>query len=452
VSEAYDLVLKNGLLIPGFGEPFVGDLAIAGERIAAVGQGLRASRAIDASGMYVIPGAVDGHVHLTDPTFPPFALPTADSFATATVAAAHGGTTTLIDFAQPAPGQPLLAEFARRRSDAEGQATVDYGLHLNLRDPDPARLDELPAVFAQGAPSLKLYMAYEGYRLPDDAILRAMQAVARLGGLAIVHAENASVIDELQRQYAAEGKLGPRFHAATRPAVAEAEAVHRALALAALAACRTLIFHISCDEAVRELRLARARGVPAYGETCAHYLALTDARLADDGFAAQSLAVMPPIRGRDQQDALWRALAAGDLDIVSTDHCPRQPLADRHPPGVSGVEPRLALVHSLGVGRGLISLGRWVQLCCAAPARLFGLASKGSLAPGMDADVVVFDPSRRLTLAPATLHSPLGFSSFDGIEVSGWPALTIARGQVVVEEGRFVGEPGRGRYLHRSYA
>jgi dihydropyrimidinase len=449
---SYDLVLRGGLIIPGFGEPFVGDLGIVGERIAALGQGLRGTREIDASGMYVLPGAVDGHVHLTDPTFAPYALPTADSFATATAAAAHGGTTSIVDFAQPAPGQKLLEAFERRLSDAQGQAAIDFGLHLNLRDEDPARLDELPAIFARGAPSVKLYMAYEGYRLSDDAILRAMQTVAAYGGLAIVHAENADVIGELQRQHASRGETGPRFQAATRPAIAEAEAVHRALALAAMAGCHILIFHISCDEAVRELRLARLRGIPAWGETCAHYLALTDHLLADNSFHAQSLAVMPPIRGQDQQDALWYALARGDLDIVSTDHCPRQPLPELHPPGVSGIEPRLALVYSLGVRRGLLSLSRWVEVCCAAPARLFGMPSKGRLAPGLDADVVVFDPTRHVILAPETLHSPLSFSSFQGIEIVGWPALTLSRGHVLVEQGQFVGQAGYGRYLERRYA
>jgi len=447
---SYDLVVKDGLVVTAE-ESFAADVAVAGERIAAIGEGLAGARELDARGLYVLPGAIDGHIHLTDPTFPPYTLPTADSFATASVAAAFGGVTTLVDFAQPAVGQPLLEELERRRADADGQTVLDYALHLNLRDPDPARLAEIPAVFERGVPSFKLFMAYDGYRLPDMAVFRAMEAVARLNGLAIVHAENDDVIVELGQRLAAEGKSGPRWLGTTCPSVTEGEAVHRAIALAQLARARLLVFHISCAEGVREVRLAQGRGQQVLGEATSQHLVLTDAVLQDDGFHAQSLAVRPPIRGPEHQAELWRGLADGTLDIVSTDHCPRHALETHHPPGASGIEARLALVHTFGVRTGSIGLSRWVEVCCTAPAKIFALSRKGMLRPGYDADIVLFDPERDVTLSPETLHSPIGFSSYDGVTVRGFPVTTISRGEVIVEGGAFVAVPGRGRFLERSY-
>src|SRR5437899_6261494 len=250
-SLSYDLVVRGGLVVTAE-QAVVADVAVAGERIAAIGSDLGGAVELDARGLYVIPGAVDGHVHLTDPTFPPYAALTADSFATGTRAAAFGGVTTVVDFAQPAVGQSLVEGLEQRLADATGESVIDYGLHLNLRDPDPARLTEVPAVFERGVPSFKLYMAYEGYRLPDAAIFRAMLAVAAEGGLSVLHAENDDVIEELTRQLEAEGKTGPPWLAAACPPAAEAEAVNRAIRLAEVARSRLLVFHLSCAEAVTE--------------------------------------------------------------------------------------------------------------------------------------------------------------------------------------------------------
>lgn len=447
---SYDLVVKGGLVVTAE-ESFVADVGVSGERIAAIGSDLEGARELHARGLYVLPGAIDGHIHLTDPSFLPYTLPTADSFATASVAAAFGGVTTLVDFAQPDVGQPLLEELERRRSDADGETVLDYALHLNLRDPDPARLAEFPAVFERGVPSFKLFMAYEGYRLPDMAVFRAMEAVAARNGLAIVHAENEDVILELGTRLAAEGKTGPRWLRAMCPAVAEGEAVHRAIALAELAGARVLVFHISCAEGVREVRLAKERGQAVLGEATSQHLVLTDELLQDDGFHAQSLGVRPPIRDEAHQRELWRGLTDGALDIVSTDHCPRHPLETEHPPGASGIEPRLSLVHEFGVRTGRISLERWVDVCCTAPAEVFALPRKGKLRPGYDADIVLFDPEKEVALSPQTLHSPIGFTSYEGFTVRGFPATTVSRGEVIVEGGAFVGAPGRGRFLERGY-
>jgi dihydropyrimidinase len=446
----YDLVVKGGLVVTAE-QAAVADVAVSGERIAAVGDGLRGAVELDARGLYVIPGAVDGHVHLTDPTFPPYAALTADSFATGTRAAAFGGVTTVVDFAQPAVGQSLVDGLEQRLTDAAGEAVVDYGLHLNLRDPDPARLEEVPAVFARGVPSFKLYMAYEGYRLPDAAIFRAMTAVGEHGGLSVLHAENDDVIGELTRRLEAEGKTGPAWLAAACPPEAEAEAVHRAIALAGLAGSRLLVFHLSCAEAALEVAAAKRNGRDVAGEVTSHGLVLEQSALRAGDLLAQSRAVRPPLRDATQRDALWEALAAGTIDIVSSDHCPRVPVETSNPAGVSGIEARLALVHAFGVGSGRIDLCRWVEACCTRPAQLFGLAQKGRLRPGCDADIVLFDPEREVTLSVDTLHSALPFSSYEGIAVRGYPETTISRGEVIVAGGAFVGAAGRGRFVERGY-
>jgi dihydropyrimidinase len=447
---SYDLVVRGGLVVTAE-QAIVADVAVNGERIAAVGSGLRGQVELDARGLYVIPGAIDGHVHLNDPTFPPYAVFTADSFATGTRAAAFGGVTTVVDFAQPAVGQPLVEGLEQRLADAAGEAVIDYGLHLNLRDPDPARLDEVRAVFERGVPSFKLYMAYEGYRLPDAAIFRAMEAVAANGGLAVLHAENDDVIVELGRKLAAEGKSGPAWLAASCPPEAEAEAVHRAIVLAGLAGARLLVFHLSCADATHEIARAKTHGREVAGEVTAHGLVLEQSALRSGDLRAQSLAVRPPLRDAAERDALWAALGAGTVDIVSSDHCPRLPLETSQPAGVSGIEARLALVHTFGVGSGRIDLCRWVEACCTLPAELFGLSRKGRLRPGCDADIVLFDPQREVTLSVDTLHSALPFSSYEGVVLHGFPVTTLSRGEVIVANGAFVGAAGRGHFVERGY-
>ena len=447
---SYDLVVTGGLVVTAEGTS-VADVGIVGERIAAVGVDLSGNRELDARGFYVIPGAIDGHVHLNDPTFPPYAPLTADSFATGTRAAAFGGVTTVIDFAQPAVGQPLLEELDRRRSDADGEAVIDYGLHLNLRDPDPARAGEISAVFERGVPSFKLYMAYVGYRIPDAAILGAMFEIAAGNGLAVLHAENDDVIEELGRRLAAEGKTGPAWLADTSPPEAEAEAVHRAIVLAQVAEARLLVFHLSCGAAAQEIAAAKKRGQPVAGEVTCHGLTLDRSALLSGDLRAQSLAVRPPIRDAGERDALWAALTRRTIDIVSSDHCPRLPTEDSHPAGVSEVETRLALVHTFGVGAGLIDLPHWVEVCCTRPAEVFGLDRKGRLQPGCDADIVLFDPAKEVALSTETLHSAIPFASYEGVTVRGFPVTTISRGEVIIEDGTFVGAPGRGRFVERGY-
>jgi dihydropyrimidinase len=446
----YDLVVKGGTVV-GPETSYVADVAVTGERVAALGVGLAGQREIDAGGLYVLPGAIDGHVHLTDPNS--VSPPTADSFASGSRAAAFGGVTTLVDFAESDPDASLADALERRREDADGHSCIDYGLHMIIRDENPARLEEIAALIALGVPSFKFFMAWEDYRLGDVALLRAMEAVAACDGLAIVHAEDEDVIQELRRRLVAAGRTGPRWHGATSPPVTESDAIHRALALAELAEVKALIYHISSADGIEELRRARARGQRTHGEVCVQYLVLSDELYAGEDLFAQSLMIRPPLRGRAHQEALWRGTEDGTVDIVSTDHCPRRPAADgvSHPSGTSGIEVRLALMHTFGVGSGRISRERWVELCCTQPAELFGLRSKGRLAPGYDADIVLFDPGKELVLGAGVLHSPIDYSTFQGINVTGFPVTTISRGCVMVADGDFVGPAAHGRFVERRY-
>lgn len=445
---AYDLVVKNGTVVTAQAA-FPADIGIQGERIAAVGEGLSGRREIDARGCYVLPGAIDGHVHFTDPDYAPLYVPTADSFAVGTRAAAFGGVTSVVDFAAPAAGRGLLESLERRWEQADGQAAIDYALNLTLRDRDPARAAELPAILERGVTSVKLFMAYAGYHLDDVTILRAMEAAAARNGLAVVHAENFEVIVELERRLTAAGRTDLHAHLAARPAVMEAEAVHRAIALARQAGVRLLLYHQTCEEGVREIRLAKARGQAVFGEVCVAQLVYTSADYDATLARGHALHTSPPIREAHHQAALWQGLADGALDIVSTDHGPRPRPAGQPGHGLSGVEARLALVHHYGVNAGRLSLQRWVEVCCTNPARVFGLPRKGALLPGYDADVVVFDPRRSFTFSAGALHSAIDYCSYDGLTVQGYPVTTISRGVVLVEAGEFVGPPGHGRFIAR---
>ncbi len=452
---SYDLVIKNGRIITA-GEDFNGDIAITGETIAVIGQNLRGSREIDAGGLYVIPGAVDGHVHLQMP----FAdIVTADSFEQGTIAAACGGVTSIIDFVEPGKGQDLVEALNWRRGEADGQVVIDYGLHMTLLDPDPLILAQVPEAYAEGCATFKLYTAYPHFYLADDELYRALIAVAEVGGLAVVHAENYPVITEVWKRLLAEGKVEARWHPYSRPAITEAEAVNRVLSIAHLAGAPTLIFHLSCGEAAREVAHAKERGWAAFGETCPQYLTLPDDIYERKDMPGTWFICQPPVRGSAQATALWHSLASGSVDIISTDHCPfsaeAKKLGEQNftftPGGISGLETRLALVHTFGVLAGHLTLNRWVEACCTLPADLHGITNKGHLIPGYDADIVLFDPNREMTYSAENLHSNISYTPYAEITVRGVPVTTISRGEVIVENGQFVGKRGHGRFLKRRY-
>ena len=446
---SYDLVVKGGTIVTSH-ERYVADVAVAGETIAAIGSDLAGVRMLDASGLYVLPGAIDGHVHMrTDRPVDVYD----DTFETGSVAAAFGGVTTMIDQAQVESGTSLHDGVDRRLAEAE-PSLIDYGLHVNLREPSHERIAEIPSLAARGFPSFKFFMNYETYALPDAVIFAAMQQVAAADGLAIVHAEHRELIEELERQNAEAGRTGRGWHLSARPSAMEGEATHRALALANVAGARTLVFHMTAAEALRELRYARERGQEVYGEVCTQYVLLGDEALADP-LRGTALAFSPPLRTPEHRDALWAGLADGTIDVISTDHGPRRRARDADgrlftPPGTSGIEVRLALFHTFGVLTGRITLNRWVDACCTRPAEVFGLPTKGRLQIGYDADLVLFDPTLELELSHETLHSDIDYSTYEGMTVRGLPVTTISRGEILVEDRELVARPGRGRLVPRG--
>lgn len=450
----YDRVIKHGTVINGDGA-FVADVAISGEQIAALGTGLSGQQELDAAGCYVIPGGIDQHVHLSNRIGN---LISTDDFTTGTIAAACGGTTTIIDFATPHPEQSLLAALTERRAEADGQVAIDYGLHMTIptwHGADATRLGDVPVALAAGCATFKMYQAYAGYLLDDEALWRSLTAVGQAGGRVVLHAETGPVLEQLRQAALAAGHTTPIWHERTRPARLEATAIHRAAELAHLAHCPLFIFHIGCAEGIAEVVAARARGVIIHGETCPQYLLLTAAEHLG-GAEGELYVCAPPIRTAADQQQLWQALASDALQVVSTDHCPwtRAEKAQANftliPGGVSGIEPRLAQIHHYGVNGGHLSLARWVQVCCTNPARLMGLRNKGMLAPGYDADVVIFDPQRAKTIASSSLHEATDWSPYEGSTVHGWPRTVLVRGKVVVENERYVGQPGDGRFIERS--
>lgn len=454
--STFDLVIKNGTVVTA-NATFLADVAVQGEKIAAIGQQLNGRQEIDAAGQLVTPGAIDVHVHMQMPLGD--GVRSADDFFTGTRAAALGGTTTLIDFVETAPEKSLLEGLAARRAEADPRVTIDYGLHMTITPTDISKLNQIPAVFDAGCASFKLYMAY-GFRLTDDQLLRALQAVRGVGGLPVIHAENWDVICTLIEQNLAAGRTEPRWHPRSRPALLEGEAAGRAINIATLVGTPLYIFHVSCGAVVERIAAARSAGLPVYGETCPQYLHL-DWDLYDRPGTDGALPVCaPPLRPQSEQTPLWDALARSTLQVVSTDHCPftRAEKArglelndfSRIPGGVPSIESRFALIYSNGVRQHRFSVNRWVEMCCTTPAKLFGLPGKGVIAPGFDADLVIFDPDRRVSLSTEFLHENVDWTPYQGRSVQGWPAVTISRGQVIADHGKFLAEPGRGKFIRRT--
>jgi dihydropyrimidinase len=449
----YDLVIKHGTIVTATAT-YQADLGIRGERIAAIGEELSGTREIDATGKLVTPGAIDVHVHLQMPIGD---FVSADDFFTGTRAAAFGGTTTVIDFVEAEPDQPMLEALAARRAEADGRVVIDYGLHMTIGPAEIKKLDQVPTAAEAGCASFKLYMAY-GFRLDDGQLLQALEAVRDVGGLPIVHAENWDVICTLIAHNLAAGRTESRWHPRSRPALMEGEAAGRVIDLAALVGTPLYIFHVSCGEVVARIAAARSRGLPIYGETCPQYLFLSDELFERPGVAGALPVCSPPIRTEAQQAQLWKALVQDNLQVVSTDHCPftradkSTGLGDysRIPGGVPSIEARFPLIYAGGVGTGRFSVNRWIEMCCTTPARLFGLERKGNIAVGYDADLVVFDPETRVKLSTDTLHENVDWTLYDGVEATGWPAVTISRGKVIVEGGEFHGQAGQGRFVART--
>src|SRR5262245_44780300 len=454
-------LIRNGHIVTAV-DSYVADILIDGSTISAIGKNLAAivtspDRTIDASGKLVIPGGIDPHTHMDLPFGGTFS---SDDFETGTRAAAFGGTTTIIDFAVQYHGQGLNQALDVWFAKAEGKATIDYGFHLIVTDLPDQRIPELKGLIDQGVSSFKLFMAYPGVFLVDDGtIFKAMTAAGERGGLICMHAENGVVIDVLVKRALAEGKTGPKYHALTRPTRAEAEGVHRAIAISEMANAPVYIVHLSCYDALKEVQNARDLGLPAYAETCPQYLFLDHSYYELDGFEGAKWVMTPPLRDKSNQERLWGGLRGNNLQVISTDHCPfcfkEQKELGREdfskiPNGGPGVEHRMSLIFDGGVVQQRISLNRFVELTSTAAAKIFGLfPRKGTIAVGSDADIVIFNPEREQTISSATHHMRVDYSAYEGRKMKGVSEVVLSRGNVIVENGEFFGKPGAGRFLKR---
>jgi dihydropyrimidinase len=456
----FDSLIVNGRVVTAT-DTYDADVAISGGKVAAVGKNLpreNAGAILDAAGRLVLPGGIDVHTHLDMPFG---GTTSADDFETGTRAAAFGGTTTLIDFAIQYKGQSLRTAFDTWMAKASGRAVCDYAFHCIITDIAAAQLDEMNALVREGVTSFKLFMAYPGVFMLDDAsIFKTLRATSKNGGLVCMHAENGGAIDVIVQQALAEGKKAPKYHALTRPTTAEAEATSRAIALAEMAGSPLYIVHLSCNEALEKVREARDRGLPVYAETCPQYLYLSLENMDAPGFEGAKYVFTPPLREKWHQEKLWNGLKRDHLQVVSTDHCPfcfkeqKEMGKDdftKIPNGGPGVEHRMSLIYSGGVAAGRFSANRFVELVSTTPAKLFGLyPRKGTIAAGSDADIVIFDPSREQTISAATHHMRVDYSMFEGIEVTGVTDTVLSRGKVVVQDNQFLGRAGAGEFIKRA--
>ena len=454
-------VIRNGRVVTAV-DDYQADILIEDGKVAMIAKTVEAEadKVLDAKGRLVIPGGIDPHTHMD---LPFGGTSSSDNFETGTIAAAHGGTTTIIDFAVQYKGQSLNEAIDVWHGKADGRTSVDYGFHLICTDLPDERLPEMKSMIDQGVSSFKLFMAYPGVFLVDDAtIYKAMQTAGGYGGLICMHAENGVVIDAIVKRAIAEGKTAPKYHALTRPTKAEAEGVHRAIALAEMAESPVYIVHLSCSDALEEVTRARDMGTPAYAETCPQYLFLDYSIYEQPGFEGAKWVMTPPIREKWNQEKLWRGLQFNDLQVISTDHCPfcfkeQKELGlndfSKIPNGGPGVEHRMSLIYNGGVAGGRISLNRFVEITSTAAAKIFGLfPRKGTIAVGSDADIAIFDPDEEMTISAKTHHMNVDYSCYEGMKVRGVTKTVLSRGDVVIEEGKYVAKPGRGQFLKRGLA
>lgn len=454
-------VIKNGTVVTAEGE-VKADVLMEGEKIARVAADIHASghTVVDASGLLVMPGGIDVHTHLDMPFG---GTVSADDYRTGTIAAAVGGTTSVIDFCLQSRGHTMREALNVWNEKARGKACLDYSLHMAVTDlgPNNSYLGEMDEMVAEGITSFKLFMAYPNVLMIDDGLMfQVMQRAASLNALCCIHAENGSAIDIVVAQYLKEGKTAPHFHAHSRSTKAEAEATHRAIALAEMTNCAVYIVHLSNEEALRELKHAQQHYKRALAETCIQYLVLSlEEQMPGKNWEEAKYVFTPPLREKKNQQPLWEALKDGSLSVVSTDHCPfrfedQKSLGKddftKIPNGGPGIENRMQIMWHFGVNEGRITPSQLVKLCCTAPARIFGMDQKGEIAAGKDADILLWDPQADYTISAATQCMNTDYNMFEGWKVKGNTSKVFSRGELVVDNGKWVGQTGRGRFIRRK--
>ncbi len=456
------VLLKNGCIVTASGS-YVADVFVEGDAIKTIGAGLtvKADETVDATGKYILPGAIDPHTHIAMPFM---GTTSSDDWKTGSIAAACGGTTCIVDFNLQNKGESLQDAVDRQKGKADGKTVVDYSIHPGVTDARPDVFDEVKkAINDYGTPSFKIFLFYD-FRVDDYAMIRLLEETKKYGGLVQVHAESFDMIRRLNEQFAAEGKLSPIYHAKAHAIMAEEEAVDRATKAVEFTGSRIYIVHLSSGQGMWKVKKARDRGLRVYAETCPQYLTFTEDRYNEPDWNGAKYVMSPPLRPQESLDELWLGLRDGDVQTVGTDHCPfnfkgQKDMNGKNdykviPNGAPGIETMLMLLHTEGVVKGRITKERMVDVLSTGTARMFGLTNKGAIAPGKDADIVVFDPKREFTITQKKLHQNVDYTPWEGWKMTGMPQIVYSRGRKVAEwsgdQIKFVGEVGKGRFVKRD--
>lgn len=456
------VLIKGGLVVTASGS-YTADVYVEGDRIKQIGTNLevKADEVVEAAGKYVLPGAIDPHTHLAMPFMGTYSQ---DDFETGTIAAACGGVTSVVDFDLQARGESLLEAIERKKGIALGKAVIDFSFHPAILDPRPEVIDEVKkAAQEYGTPSFKIFMFYD-FRVDDYTMIRLLEETRKHGGLLQVHAENFHMIQRMNEIFEKEGNLSPWYHAKAHAVIAEEEAIDRAGKMVEMTGSRIYIVHLSSREGLWKVRKFRDRGIDVYAETCPQYLTLNEERYKEPDWNGAKYVMSPPLRSQESVDELWRGLRGGDIQTVATDHCPFdfKGMKDMNgkddykviPNGAPGIETLLMLLHTEGVVKGRITRERMVDVLSTSTARMFGLAEKGEVTVGKDADIVVFDPKQKFTITQSRLHMNVDYTPWEGWEMTGMPSVVYSRGKRVAEwsgdQMKFVGEIGRGRFVKRE--
>ena len=453
----FDTIIRNGTIVTAT-DIFKGDIGIKDGKINKIGMELEeeGEKIIDAKGKYIFPGGIDPHTHLDMPFGGTFS---SDNFETGTIAAACGGTTTIVDFAVQPKDKDLkeTAEIWREKSD--GKAVIDYGIHMNITHIDDEILNEIPFMIKEGYSSFKVFMTYKGMRVDDGTLFKTLKKVRENGGLTCVHAENFHIIECNVEILLKEGKTAPKYHAISRGSLVEGEAVGRAINIAKMAEAPLYIVHNTCKEAVFEIARAREEEYPIMGETCTQYLLLSEDEYYKEGFEGAKCVMSPPLRSKDNFKYLWKAIRNNTLQVVATDHCPffmkQKELGkdsfDKIPNGAPGIELRMALLYTYGVLKNEININKFVEVTSTNAAKIYGMyPKKGTIAVGSDADLVIFNPDKEIEVTVDILHENVDYTPYEGFKLKGFPEVTLSRGEIIAKNGKFVGEIGRGEFIKRN--